>query len=329
MKSNILKSVLFVFTLSATSAATAAPTVYIPLGAGNQVVAVDGANGTITGKYSGVENPHGLVITPDGEYLIAGSLMEEALKDGQPKDTPNSKLYLVHPVHGHVMSTIPVGGWTHHLAITPDGRYVVATHGSRGSVSIVDLENNKVSSIVKTGPGPNSSIVTGDGKHAYVSNTGSNSISEIDTSTWSVTRTLESGPGPEHMAFSADESIIFVSNARAGKVSAISVKTGKVAKEYKLAKSIHGLDIGADGKTLFVSSPTENKLFAIDTEAGTTKELPVSPAPYHLNSVGGTGKFYVSSSSKPIIWVVSENDFKVTGTIDLPAGSGHQIAVGQ
>ena len=63
----------------------ASPTVYIPLGTGNQVIQVDAATDTITASYSGVENPHGLVATPDGEYLVAGSLNETPLKKVKQK----------------------------------------------------------------------------------------------------------------------------------------------------------------------------------------------------------------------------------------------------
>ena len=305
----------------------ASPTVYIPLGSGNQVIAVDAAKDIITATYSDVENPHGLVATPDGEYLIAGSLKETPVPKGKPKDTPNSKLFFIHPAHGHVMSTIPVSGWTHHQAITPDGRFVLSTHGMRGNISVVDLENNKVVKTIATGRVPNYTLITKDGQRAYVSNTGANNLSEIDISTWKVIRTMESGPAPEHMAFSGDQKTIFVSNPRAGKVSAISIKTGKITKTFKIGKGVHGLDIGDDGKTLFVSSKKENKLVAVDTTSGQTKEIALSPAPYHLNTITGTGKVYVSSRKKPIIWVVDQKSVKVVNTITLPAGEAHQMAI--
>lgn len=327
MKMNAIKIIPFVFTLLVTSTGYAASKLFIPLGTGNQVIAVDAATNKVTASFSGVENSHGLVITPDGEYLIAASFKEEPLKPGQAKDTPNSLLYLVHPLHGHVMSTIPVSGWTHHLAITPDGRYVVSTHGSRGYISVVDLKNNVVVKTVDTGMSPNSTIITKDGKRAYVSNTGNNTLSEIDISSWSVIRTLEGGPGPGHLVFSADERTIYVANANAGRVTAVSVKTGKVEKEYEIGKSIHGVDLGDDNKTLFVSDTVEDKVYAIDVATGKKRELALSPAPYHLNTVRGSGKVYVSSSSEPLMWVLDQKDFKVTGTIDLPAGNGHQMAV--
>ena len=61
------KLVLALICLSGGSFAFAAPTAYIPLGSANEVIAVDVANGKIIKRYSGVENPHGLAATPDGE----------------------------------------------------------------------------------------------------------------------------------------------------------------------------------------------------------------------------------------------------------------------
>jgi len=307
--------------------AYASPTVYIPLGTGNMVIAVDAETDKITAKYTDVINAHGLVVTPDGEYLIAGSLQENKLKPGQPKDTPNSKLFFIHPVHGHVMSTIDVSGWTHHQAITPNGRYVLSTHVMRGNISVVDLEENKVTKTIVTGKVPNYTLITKDGTKAYVSNTGDNTLSEIDLNSWKVTRTLESGPAPEHMTFSDDEKTIYVTNPRAGNVAAISVATGQIVKRYKIGKAVHGLDMGDDGKTFFASSKKGDKLVSINTSTGEKRELVLSPAPYHLNTIKGTGKVYVSSRKKPIIWVIDQKTLKKIGEIILPAGEGHQMAI--
>jgi DNA-binding beta-propeller fold protein YncE len=305
----------------------AEPTVYIPLGSANKVIKVDAASDIITATYTGVDNPHGLVATPDGEYVIAGSLTETPLKKDQAATTPNSKLFLIHPEHGHVMATIPVAGWTHHQAITPDGRYVISTHGLKGSVSVVDLENNNVFKIIKTGPVPNYTIITKDGKHAFVSNTGNNTIGEINLTNWTVTRTLKSGPAPEHLTFSSDQKTIFVTNPRAGKISAISVKTGKIVKSYKIGKAVHGMDISDDGNTLFISSKKDNKLVALEIQTGKKRELKLSPSPYHLNTIRGTGKVYISSRKKPLIWVVDQKKMTLINTIKLTEGEAHQMAI--
>lgn len=313
--------------LGATVIANAAPVAYIPLGTANEVIAVDTANDRIVQHYPGVANPHGLVATPDGEYLVAGSLAETPLPAGASADTPNSKLYVIHPEHGHVMTEIPVAGWTHHEAITPDGRYVISTHPTRGGISVVDLNANRVFKTIKTGATPNYTIITRDGRRAYVSNAGAGTISEVDLASWTVTRTLEAGPAPEHLVFSPDEKTIYAANDQGGTVSVVSVGTGKVEQTYKIGTRVHGLDLGDDGTTLFVSNRADGQLVAVDTRSGEMRSLALSPAPYHLDRIPDTGKIYVSSSKEPTIWVIDQKTFSVTGTITLPGGNGHQIAV--
>lgn len=324
---SLLKNVFAVSLLLLGFQAVADQYVYIPLGSGNQVIKVDAKTDEILASYSDVENAHGLVATPDGEYLIAGSLTEQPLKKGQPKETKNSQLFFIHPAHGHVMSTIAVAGWTHHQAITPDGRYVLSTHGMRGYISVVDVEDNVVVKNINTGKTPNYTIITNDGKFAYVSNSGSNSISEVDLKSLTVSRTLGSGPAPAHLVFSHDQQLIYVANPRAGKISIVSVSTGKVTGEYEVGKKVHGLDLGDDKSTLFVSTIKGNKLVSIDTKTGNKKELSLKPAPYHLNTITGTGKVYVSSKKQSLIWVVDQKTLTLINTIKLPAGEGHQMVV--
>ncbi|MCW5636678.1 MAG: YncE family protein [Rubrivivax sp.] len=308
------------------AAATAAPTVYIPLGTGNQVIAVDAATDRITATYANVIDAHGLVATPDGEYLIAGSVRETPAKEGSTSG-PISQLHLVHPQHGHVMQTIAVTGWTHHQAITPDGRHVISTHPTRGNVSVVDLQSNRVVKTIATGPAPNYTVVTRDGARAFVSNSGSGNLTEIDLKTWAVSRTLQAGPAPEHLVLSADERTVYALNPRAGSVTAVSVRSGKAVNTFMLGGTLHGLDIGADGQRLFVSDLAGNRLIALDPRDGSRRELALSPAPYHLNTIQGTNKVYVSSRSEPVIWVVDQDSLRLVGTIRLPGGAGHQMAV--
>lgn len=306
------------------TAALAAPTVYIPLGSGDAVVAVDAAKDEIVETYAGVRNSHGIVADPDGEYLIAGSLEEEK---GSGAKGSASKLYIVHPEHGHVMLTVPVRGWTHHEAITPDGRYVISTHPTQGGISVLDMRSNEIVKTIKTGPSPNYTLVARDGGTAYVGNSGNGTISEVALPSGEVRRQLEAGPAPEHMVFSQDEQTIYVTNPREGTV--VSVADGNVARTYHVGNGTHGLDISDDRRTLFASSQKENKLVAIHLPSGKTSSISLAPAPYHLNTIHGTGKVYVTSKKEPKIWVVDQNSLSVLGEIPLPKGEGHQMAVVQ
>ena len=308
-------------------AAAASPTVYVPLGSGNQVIAVDAATDRITASYPGVDNPHGLAATPDGEYLVAGSMKETPPAAGQPADAPTSRLALIHPAHGHVMLTIPVAGWSHHIAISPDGRYAVATHPTRGNISVVDLQSNQVVRTVATGPAPNYAVFGAAGRRLYVSNSGNGTVSEIALPDWKVVRSLPAGPGPTHLALAPDGRTLFVANPGAGKVTAIDLAGGKVKQDWSFGGKLHGLDLGDDGRTLFVSVKDAQKLVALDTASGARRSIDLKPAPYHLNTITGTGKLYLSSRSAPKIWVVDQKTLEVLAEITLPAGEGHQMAI--
>jgi DNA-binding beta-propeller fold protein YncE len=147
----------------------------------------------------------------------------------------------------------------------------------------------------------------------------------IDTTSWKVTRTLEAGGTPEHMSLSADEKSLYVVNARAGTVSVVSVEAGKVVHEYKIGQDAHGLDLSEDGKSLFATSKKSGVVVKIDLLTKERKELALSPSPYHLEALPGTGKVYVSSSKSPLIWVIDAETFNKIEEIAI-SGEGHQMA---
>lgn len=75
-----------------------------------------------------------------------------------------------------------------------------------------------------------------------------------------------------------------------------------------------------------VASATRERV-ALDPRTDTQRVLRLSPDPYHPNTIRGTGKIHVSSRNAPTVWVVDQKTLKLIGTIKLPAGEGHQIAV--
>ncbi len=301
--------------------ALAQPLVYVAAGSANKIVVIDAATDTVVGQYDDIDNPHSIVSTPDGEYVLSGSLKEKQGSDGS---AGHSTIYLVHPEHGHVMLTMNAEGIIHHQTITPNGRYVISTHPTRGNISVVDLRENRVVNTVATGPGPNYALVSLDGGSVYVSNSGDGKISEIDTETWTVKRSLNGGPGPEHMVFAKGGETIYVINPRAATVSAVSVASGEITRTYEFDGKLHGLDISDDGSTLFVTDKKSGVFIALDPDTDTRREVPLSPTPYHLETIEGTGKVYVSSSSSPIIWVIDQTTAELRGEIEI-VGEGHQM----
>lgn len=300
--------------------------VFIPLGSGNTVIQVDANTDKVEMDFGFVSNPHGLAATSDGEYLFAGNLNQDEVYEIK-NETFNSSLALVHVFHGHVMHQLPVQGWSHHQAMMPDDSYVLSTHPMEGVVSVMDVISLQTIARIKTDPGPYYVLVSKDGNRAYVSNSIAGTIQEIDTREWVITRTIDAGIMPEHMVMSKDNSRLYVVSPKLGILSEIALNTDQPRKEFVIGKKLHGLDISDDGETLFISSQGTEELVALNIQTGDQSRLKLSPNPYHLNSITGAGKVYVSSRSKPLIWVVDQHTLEVVNTIDLPAGEGHQMAI--
>ncbi len=203
---------------------------------------------------------------------------------------------------------------------------VLFTHPSNAGISVVDLKHEKIHTFIPTGPVPNYVVITKNSRLAYVSNSGSNNISEIDLESWKVRRNLWVGSRPEHMVLSPDEKRLYVNNVNNGSVAEVDLTKGKVARTFEVGRSPHGIDISDDGAFLFVSSKKDNKAVSIRIADGQIQTLPLKPAPYHVASIKGFGKLYISSRKKPLVWVIDQRTFKVLDEITI-RGEGHEMAV--
>jgi YVTN family beta-propeller protein len=348
------KLVLALVLLSAMTQLHAGITVYVPLGSANEILVIDGQTDKVSGRIGGVTNAHGLATTPAGEYLVAPSMW--ATPQGEPvvPPRPSGMSEDEHRAHHgapanenkagvsyisvidinesldiserQVIRSIKTGGVSHHSAVSADGQYAISTHPTIDAISVIDLIAGKLVRMLPTGPQPNYIAVTKDGQYIYVSNSGNNTISKIDTQQWTVSRNLAVGMSPEHLLLSPDERTLYVNNAGDGTVAAISLADGQTTRTFKVGEGPHGIDISDDGTTLFVSSKLENKLLSIDLVTGKIRIRTLGPMPYHVTTITGTGKLYVTSRAEPRIWVLDQNTLELRGEIPI-RGEGHQMVV--
>lgn len=329
---------------------SAAPQVYVPLGEANQVHVVDAVSHRVVGTIDGVGNAHGLSITPGGRYLVAGSLsVESSTSDNTPvrpasvseeehaqhhakpskegmSSAGKSYLSVIDTVLREVVRRVEVPGPVHHVAVSPSGKFALATHPGTGSISAVDLERFEVVAAVATGSVPNYAVFSGDGRRAYVSNAGDDNVAVVDVATWSVGEWIATGRSPEHVVLSADGQTLYTNNVADGTASAVSLDEGRVVRTFPVGSSPHGIDLSDDNTTLFVASKADNRLVAIDLASGESRQVPLAPAPYHLIAVPGSGTLYVSSRADSRIWVIDQKTLAQLGDVAI-GGIGHQMAV--
>lgn len=188
-----------------------------------------------------------------------------------------------------------------------------------GIILVIDLASYEVTASISTGPLPNYAIFSPDGGRLYVSNAGNDTVSEVDTARWIVLRNTLAGNSPEHMVLSHDGRRLYVANVDDGTVSEVVTESGSTLRIFDIGGPLHGLDLSKNGRTLFIRALGQDKLVAINLHSLEKREAPLAPAPYHLASVGGTGKLYVSSAEQPNVWVVDQKDLVVLGKISIDA----------
>ncbi len=164
------------------------------------------------------------------------------------------------------------------------------------------------------------------GTEVYVSNSGDGTVSEIDTANWTVLRNLSAGKTAEHIVLSPDERYLYAVNPASGTVSRVDLKRGEVTAIFAVGEDPHGVDLSDDGRLLYASSKQDNKVVAIHLANGEERSVKLAPAPYHITTVRGTGKVYVSSRKSPKIWVLDQQTLAVRGEIPI-RGEGHEMGV--
>lgn len=324
-----------------------AATVYIPEGSAGGVMIVDSETDKAVGRLAGLPDIHGLGGVAGGRYLVAGSFAEGAPEGSSNVTKPAgvsaeehaahhggggatapsvSILTIIDKTDGSAVRRLEVPGAVHHVAVSPDGRYAVATHPNADGVSVVDLADLSLIGFVRTGAVANYAAFGPDGSAVYVSNSGDGTVSEIDRKGWEVSRTLKAGEGPEHLVISPDGASLYVANADAGAVTEIGLRSGQIVRFVAIGGELHGLDVSADGRSLFVAGRGENKIVSVDLQTGAMHAGWPGLSPYHLTVIPGTGKLYVSSRDEAKVWVVDQASLAALRAITLQ-GVGHQMVV--
>ena len=149
----------------------------------NTLSVIDTATNTVTETLSGVPNPGGLAIAPDGKRLyVAAALLVAVL------DTATNS----------VIGTVPLPDDVFGIAINPTGTRVYATvQTGPTSVAVIDTSSNTLTATVSLPNSENTSglSVTPDGTHVYVANTYTNVVSVIDTSSNTLVASVPVGDG--------------------------------------------------------------------------------------------------------------------------------------
>ncbi|MGE3354965.1 MAG: hypothetical protein AB7O84_24775, partial [Planctomycetota bacterium] len=172
------------------------------------------------------------------------------------------------------------GDATRALAISPDGRTIVACNIVSGNVAILDAATETVRAWVDTGVRVWDAAITPDGAWAVVTNTDGNSVTVVDLTTDTAAVTLNVPTRPTEVEISPDGQFAYVTTiagtdrlariALNGAASAVvgSVPTGQLGTlQYTYGVS-SGIALSPDGSLLAVCVSFDDRLKLYDTASG-------------------------------------------------------------
>lgn len=195
------------------------------------------------------EIPSGLAVSPDGQRIYVALNLSNQLAE-------------LDPLTGDVLRTWDVGFAPYDVVLAGDKAYVTNWGGRRpgpddttgpggrgtlvrvdpirhiaseGSVSIVDLKQDRVVGEILTGLHASGLVVSPDGRHVVVANAGSDTLSVIDTRSDQIVETIWSkltpaelfGASPNALAFDRSGQRLYVCNGTQNAVAVIDFHPGE------------------------------------------------------------------------------------------------------
>ena len=189
------------------------------------------------------------------------------------------------------------------VAVSRDGKTLVAANFENDSISVVDTATRKVIKEIKffvpggkvaTGEFPFDVAIrntnTGAAAKAFVSSQRDHEVLAVDLSSGAVTR-IQVGSQPNKILLSSDESRLYVANGNSDSISVIDTNLNKVVQIISLSRprdkykgaNPNSLAFSPQGRTLFVTLGGENAVAVVNLRSG--RVVGRIPTGWYPNSV--------------------------------------------
>lgn len=202
--------------------------------------------------------PHGMEFINDEEVLVTSEAAKVLLR-------VNIHTGLV----SEVVKTDQLA--SHMVTYAPKNQSAYVSNINSGTVSVVDVKENKLIRHIPLQPGVEGLHVSPDGKELWVANQKTNVISVISTQTLSPVDSFPAKKIAYRVGFLPNGKYAVVSNGGEGNISIYDVSAKKLVKEIDFTTDPAkppvpgGITASADSKWLFVCSTGMNQVVMIDT----------------------------------------------------------------
>lgn len=185
--------------------------------------------------------PHSAKFASDGLLYVTAELADA--------------IYAV-DVHTHkVFAEIPTGRpESHMLVISPDGARAYTANVSSGTISVLDLHNRSLVTVIPVAQKVQRISISPDGRHVYTHDQDKPRIAVIDTSSNTISSWIDL-PATVYSSAPTLDGKRLVANSPSGKLFVVDLSTGKLAQTYDIPPAVGAIALSGDGSFAYITSP--------------------------------------------------------------------------
>jgi cytochrome c peroxidase len=187
-----------------------------------------------------------LVLADDGKWLFVANQRSGSISAIE--------------LNKNAIAEFPVGRKLANLALTPDGRHLLAVDEEANELILLSRKDDKLRVVhrLAVGNAPVSVQVTRDGKECFVASLWAHRLSVIEVGREAtksrIIKTISLPFAPRRQLLIKDTDKLIVADSFGGRLAVVDVKKGTVDSIRTLpAHNIRGLDLSRDSKELFVA----------------------------------------------------------------------------
>jgi YVTN family beta-propeller protein len=198
--------------------------------------------------------PHCAKFGPDGLLYVSAELADA--------------IYVVDPSTGKVVGEVPTGAAQSHMfVLSPDGKRAYTANVAAGSVSVLDVQNRSVITIIPVAKTVQRISISIDGRYVFTQDQSAPRIAVIDAATNKVVRSIAL-PATVYSSTPTPDGKLLLANAPSGKLFVIDLSSEKVTGEYAIPAAIGEIAIDASSEHAYVSCPQKGTIEVLDIRGG-------------------------------------------------------------
>lgn len=167
---------------------------------------------------------------------------------------------------GRTVATLPTGDGPHEVAVSPDGRWALATNYGTAqapgrTLTLIDVPAARVARTVDLGDyrRPHGLAWSRDGRRVVVTVEAQQAVLVLDTRRWRVERAIPTDQQTSHMvALSPDGRRAYVASIGSGSVTMLDLRRGSRLRVARTGSGTEGIAVSPDGREVWATNRASN-----------------------------------------------------------------------